>query len=311
MFNRNVIGLCIAFWSGLAAPVQRGDHRSTSGVLTWLWLLLLLGLFWQQASGQPLVFAPLPLENPSLTQMRNQPLADLLAQLLQRPVEMRLCRDHACLIDALAQGEIDLAELGPLPYLLARDRLPALQPVVSVRESDGQASYRCVLVAPVDGLQSLAPLASPDSPPKVAFTRAESTCGPSASFWLLAEHGVEPASIAATYAGGHDEVALAVLRQLFSLGGVKDSVARRFHGLGLRVLATSEPMPGFVLAARLERLTHAELARLRTTLMQLPDMQRDRLQSGRAGFTDFDASLFEQVETMRAFSAPYLQRIAP
>lgn len=271
-------------------------------------LLLWAGSWRTFAAESALLFAPLPLENPASTQARNQPLADLLARLLQRPVKLQLCADHACLIDALANGRIDLAELGPLPFLLARDQLPELQAVASFREPNGEANYRCTLVAPVDGLTSLAALAEADSPARIALTSAQSTCGPTASLWLLAEHGIEPARIAPSYLGGHDEVALAVLRQRFPIGGVKDSVAARFHALGLRVLATSEPMPGFVLVAQTRRLSLAELGALTEALVNLPAEQRGGLQNGRDGFERFTCRLFDRVETMRDFSIPWLER---
>jgi phosphonate transport system substrate-binding protein len=275
------------------------------------WLVLLLIGSWQVAAEPPLIFAPLPLEKPSLTQMRNQPLVDLLARALGRPVEMRLCDNYACLIESLVQGKIDLAELGPLPFLLARDQRPELQPVASFREANGLASYRCVLVAPVDGLESLKSLGALASPPQVALTNAESTCGPTASFWLLAGHDIDLARVGAHYLGGHDAVALAVLRELYPLGGVKDSVARRFHDLGLRVLARSELMPGFVLAALPERLSGEELAALTAVLLQLSEPARAGLQNGHFGFAAFDVELFDRVEAMRAFSMPYLERVDP
>ncbi|MBK1620068.1 hypothetical protein CKO42_16795 [Lamprobacter modestohalophilus] len=265
-----------------------------------------------ESTAEPaLVYAPLPLENPSLTQARNQPLADLLAQLLQRPLEMRLYPDHAALLDAITGGAVDLTELGPLPFLLARESMPHLQALATFREADGRTDYRCVLVAPVDGLRALFQVAGREQPLTLALTRRESTCGPTASFWLLAEHGIIPAAVQATYQGGHDEVALAVLRESFMLGGAKETLALNFHGLGLRVLAASEPVPGFVLAANTERLGVETFNLLQAALLALPEDQLALLQNGRHGFAAFERRLFERIEAMRAFAADWLDQVAP
>lgn len=265
----------------------------------------------EPATEQALVYAPLPLENASLTQARNQPLVDLLARLLQRPLEMRLYPDHATLLDAIIGGTVDLAELGPLPFLLARERMPDLQAVATFREADGHTDYRCVLVAPVDGLQALFQVAGLEQPLTLALTRRESTCGPSASFWLLAEHGIEPTAVQAAYQGGHGEVAVAVLRESFMLGGVKDRVARDFHGLGLRVLAASQPVPGFVLAASPARLGAEEREQLQAALLALPEDQSAMLQNGQHGFAPFECRLFERIEAMRALTADWLDQVVP
>ncbi len=110
--------------------------------------------------------------------------------------------------------------------------------------------------------------------------------------------------------GGHDEVALAVLRQTFDIGGIKDSVARRFYALSLLALATSESISGFVLAARPDHQTRQELARLTETLLTIPDAQLGSLQNGSSGFEAFESRLFDRIEAMRGFSAPFLDQSA-
>jgi len=260
-------------------------------------------------AADPLLYGPLPLQNPAATQARNQPLADLLGELLGREVRLALFDDHAALIDALARGDIDIAELGPLPFLLARDAAPDLLPIASFREPDGRAEYRCVIVAPVDGLVSLQAVPDLDEDLTLALTRRESTCGPVVSFSVLSERGLDLERVEAAYRGGHDEVAIAVLRQQHLLGGMKDSVASLFHGLGLRVLAASEPVPGFVLALRSGALESASLTHLAQALIELDEAQRGRLQNGSHGFAAFDESLLEAVDDLRSRAMPWLERL--
>lgn len=291
---------------------MRSDSLNRSMIAVCSALIVLLavgGPFAVVRASEPLLYGPLPLQNRGLTQAHNQPLADLLGQLLGRQVRLALFDDHAALIDAWVRGEIHIAELGPLPFLLARDAVPDLVPIASFREPDGRTQYRCVIVAPVDGLASLQTLAELDEDFTLALTRRESTCGPVVSLSVLSELGLDLSRVAAAYRGGHDEVALAVLRQQHLLGGMKDSVAALFHGLGLRVLAASEPVPGFVLVARPGVLESAAPAHLARALIELDEAERGRLQNGSHGFVAFDESLLEAVDALRSRAMPWLERL--
>lgn len=282
-------------------------ESTKKSIATWLISLLVCLSF--PAAAQTLIFAPLPTQSLAQTQASNQPLSDLLAEVLNRPVEMRLYPDHAALLDGLARGEVDFAELGPLPLLLAKERMIGLTEVVSFREPDGRADYRCAMVAPVDGIRSLAELGRADGKAMVAMTRAESTCGPTVTISLLADQGLNPAALDGQYWGTHDDVALAVLRQLHPVGGIKESVALRFHDLGLRILAVSDPVPGFVLVSHTGNRVGQDVDSLRQALLALDHDQLSRLQNGRHGFVRFDEQLGERLKAMRAFSAPYFGNI--
>ena len=257
-----------------------------------------------------LVFVPLPMENLELTEARNRPLQHLLAELLNRPVVMRLIGDHASLLEALAQGEIDLVELGPLPFLLAKEKTADLWPVATFREPDVAAQYRCVLVAPVDGITTVQQLQERTEPTTVVLTRPQSTCGPTVGHALLAAQGIAPAQVRAVFRGGHDDVALAVLREPSWVGIVKENAVPRFHALGLRRVAASDPVPGVVLVARQDRFNAGELAALSRSLTHLDDSLRDRLHNGQYGFAPFADDLFQYISQWRTEAAAFWSRAA-
>ncbi len=256
-----------------------------------------------------LIYAPLPLENPARTQATNQPLVDLLAELLDRPVEMRLYENHAELLEALNAGEVDLTHLGPLPLLLAKGQTPTLVELAVFREADGSAEYRCVIAAPVDGFQSLSDAGFSEGLTTLALTRKESTCGPTAAFTILSAAGLDPRQFSATYEGGHDNVARSVLLQTHQVGGLKESVARVWSKLGLRVLATSEPLPGLTLLARASSLTSEEIDTLTDQLTSLDQDALESLQNGRYGFARFDPQLLERVRAMQVNAEPFIDGV--
>ena len=62
-------------------------------------------------------------------------------------------------------------------------------------------------------------------------------------------------------------MARAVVAGQLQLGGVREEVALRHAGLGLQVLARTDPLPGFVLVAHTGQVSAAALLRLAS----LPD----------------------------------------
>jgi phosphonate transport system substrate-binding protein len=272
--------------------------------------VLLIGMAGSPGA-QPLIYAPLPLENLSRTQASNQPLTDLLAELLGQPVEMRLFENHEELLAAFSGGEIDLVMLGSLPLLLAMERDAPLQQVVMFREASGSSAYRCVLTAPVDGVASTDELGLVKTGLSLALTREESTCGPVASFSILIDHGLSPDDFSSSYQGGHDDVARAVLLRTHSIGGMKESVAKKWFGLGLRVIAMSRQVPGLALVARSGSLSGGQIDSLREKLLALEPSRLELLQTGQYGFAEVDESLLLRVRAMRREARPFIERQLP
>jgi len=263
-----------------------------------------------------LTFAPLPLENASLTTARNIQLAALLSELLDQEVRVVLLPTYAAIIEGLVADDIDLAELGPLPALLARQRQPELEGIVSFREPNGNDGYRCAVVSAVDGVQGLQQLRSliEEKPAEtrtrpLMLTRAKSTCGPLTTLTLLEKAGISSAKLSPRYVGSHEAVALAVLRDPRAIGSVKDSVAQRHHALGLRVLKTSEPVPGFALVAHPGRFAKSRLMALQQALLNLDQARLARLDNGGHGFAAFDEQRYRQLEQLQARAAPLIDAL--
>lgn len=232
-------------------------------------LLLLSALTALLAAAQPcaasatLRFAPQPTLSLSLTEHSFRPFVQLLEDILQRPVELVLKRDYAEIIAALKNDQIDLAYLGPLPYVIASDSDPDVLPLVRFTEPDGSTSYRCVLVVFGD-----TPATDLPHPCRVALTQPYSTCGYFMASQLLQQIGRNLETCDYSYAGSHDSAALEVVRGHADLAALKDSVATDYAKLGLRVIAQSESLPGFLLVGNRRTLDKAGCSQLRQQLLK-------------------------------------------
>lgn len=216
------------------------------------------------APAQPLRLGAVPLASAEETVRQFTPLVRHLTDLLGRPVVFQHHEGHSQVLQALRAGDLDLAFLGPAPYIevvgTGPGQLPPqqLQAVVRFKEANGRAQYRCVLAAFADDPQRL------DARERwtVGMPSELSTCGPLSARALMAQAGVPWARVTPRYLGEHDRVARAAVAGQVQLAAVREEVAERHAVLGLRVLTRTEPLPGFVLVARTQRLSPADVQRL-------------------------------------------------
>ena len=218
-----------------------------------------------QAADRPLTFAPLPMEKPETVIQQVRPMLSYLETVLGREIAVVYARDYGDLLTRFRKGEVDLAYLGPLPYLSLRSKYPQAEPLVHFREPSGAATYSCAVIAWNDTVTSLSGLTGK----RIALTQPLSTCGYFSTSALLRAAGSDIEANRYSYTGAHDTVALTVVRGEFDLGGLKTAIARKYSVLGLRILAESAPLPGFALIANGATLAEADKQAIRDALSAL------------------------------------------
>jgi len=224
------------------------------------------------ATAQPetLYFAPLPMEQPEEVVKQFKPMLNFLEKRLGVRIEIRYSTSYAEILERFRTGQIDLAYLGPLPYITLRDSYPQAEPLVHFLERDGQATYSCALFG------SDQPLPKPMRDKTFALTQPLSTCGYLAVDALLRQRGESLAQQRYRYLDKHDEAVLAVARGDYDFGGAKTSIARKYTHLGVVILGETPPLPSFALVANSRRLSAARMTQLRQTLAELDPKERDR-----------------------------------
>lgn len=243
------------------------------------------------AAAESLVFAPLPMETPYTVAAQWRPLLSYLEQKLGTTLQIDYSASNDEVIEKFRTGCLDLAYLGPLPYVKLRNSFPAAEPVVIFLEKDGESTYTCALVTAAGSPLNLKSLKHK----RLALTQPLSTCGFFATQGLLQQHGNSLEENRYRYLGPHDEVALAVVRGDFDAGGLKTAIARKYAHLGLTVLAESPAMPGLALIANKNRLSADRIEQIRQALVSAPPAIRqqwgDNIRNGviPARNSDYDA----------------------
>lgn len=234
-------------------------HRA---LLIFAWVLALPVL--PGAAAPPVRFAPVAVEDRKITHEHFHGLLDYLAQATGLTFELVYISSHAEIVDRFRNNEIDLAYLGPLPYLILERDFPPAEPVVCFLEADGAPNYTCSLVVYGDSGLDLASLRGV----RFGLTQPYSTCGYLGASQILADAGLalDGDGNSFRYVGSHANAALGVVRGEFDVAGVKTEAAERYAHMDLRIVARSRPFPGFTLAANGSTLDAAAIARIREAM---------------------------------------------
>lgn len=237
---------------------------------------VLLGLFLAlgsaRAYARPLVFAPLPMENRETVIKQFMPLAGYLGQVLGREIVFDINDSYDRILDKFRRGEIDLAYMGPLPYVALKNGDEHAVPLVHFNEPSGEPFYTCALISLADKAVDTARVENR----RIALTQPLSTCGYLSASGLLRERGSDLAKNLYRYLNKHDAVAMAVVRGEFDLGGLKTAIARKYAHLGLAILAETRPLPSFALVGNSGTLSAGDMDGIRDALARLDPSGKDR-----------------------------------
>jgi phosphonate transport system substrate-binding protein len=198
-------------------------------------------------SGEPLVFIVHPFDTPSRLYQRFRPLCDYLQEATGRQIDLRVASTYEEQIQHIAEGKADLTYIGPTPYVRARDHYGPVQ-LLAAEAEGGRAFYQSVIVVRRDSpVQSLADIRQRT----MAFGADKSFSSFYIPRLMLQNAGVRlPDLKNYAYLGRHERVALAVLHRDFDAGGLRLEIAQQYLERGLRIIATSDPLPPHAIAAR-------------------------------------------------------------
>jgi phosphonate transport system substrate-binding protein len=211
------------------------------------------------------VFVVHPYDTPSRVYTRFRPLTIWLGGVLGRPVRLVIATTYDEQIEMLATGRADYAYIGPTPYVRARARAPV--EILVGEAENGQAFYQSALVVrDTSPIRQVADLAGK----RIALGAEISMSSAVAPKQMLAQAGLKRANLAeVAHLDRHERVALAVLHGDFDAGGLRLDIAKTYLPRGLRILATSQPLPPHVIAA--SPRVPAEVARLIRQALLHPD----------------------------------------
>jgi phosphonate transport system substrate-binding protein len=222
--------------------------RGLPGIILIVLLLVLptLAVRGGMTEKRTIYFGVIPRFNPHVMYEYYQPLMDYLSRKTPYRFELRLGRTYPETIADLEKGAIDVAYLGGATYALARHKFGA-RALVKPLNPHGGSTYRGHIIVRKDSPIKTIPDIKGKS---MAFGARRSTTGSLIPNYMLVNAGVTPDQLKnMKNFHNHEEVAKSVLKGVFDAGAVKDVVAWKYEGQGLRTIAVSEELPNAPIAA--------------------------------------------------------------
>ncbi|HUM11534.1 MAG TPA: putative selenate ABC transporter substrate-binding protein [Myxococcaceae bacterium] len=218
---------------------------SPRAVLTCCLLLAAPG----RAADAPLRVSMIPATDPSKMLREAEPLVARLEKATGRKVTLTIPQNYAAVVEALVQGQVDVAHLGGFTFVQANKRAGAI-PLV---QRDRDREFHSKFITARDDVRSLRDLAGK----RFAFGDVNSTSGHLMPAYFMRKEGVDPAVVdQAIYTGGHDATALAVAERRVDAGALDEAVWERLTKEGkidptrVRVFWTTPPFLDYVWVAR-------------------------------------------------------------
>ena len=251
------------------------------------------------ATADPLILAIQPYLSEPEIQQRFTPLAEYLGRTIQQPVIVRIGRNYGEHIDAVGKNQVDIAFIGPVPYLKMLKKYGE-KPLLARFEVNHNPNLYGVIItkkeSPIHHLKEL-------KGKRFAFGDPESTMSHIVPRYMLAKENITLSVLSGhKFLGSHHNVAIAVLAGDFDAGAVKREVFDEFESKGLRALATTPPTPDhlFITSATLPA---SKIQTLRKALLELnthPDGKgiMSKIQKDLTALIPADKKEYDQLRTI-------------
>jgi phosphonate transport system substrate-binding protein len=188
-------------------------------------------------SGREMYFGSVAMDIPAIMHKRLQPLTRYLSAGLDRPVTLKLSSDMKSAIEDISRGSVGLAYLTPVAYLKAHTDGGARLVVKTVTE--GKGSFQLMIVV------------KDDSPIKSVADLKGSVFAFGDKAALLQRAVVVNSGInledfkTYKFIGHYDNIVRGVINGDFDAGILKDTMAYKWQGKGIRILYASPALPPY------------------------------------------------------------------
>lgn len=184
-----------------------------------------------------LLFGSVAMDIPAVMHQRLTPLTNYLSQYLDVPVSLKLSPNMKAAIEDTIAGEIDLVYLTPVAYIKAHNKSNARLVVKTVTK--GKGSFRLMIVVNQDS-----PIITVDQLYGKSFAFGDRAALLQRA--VVVGSGLPLEKLGSyKFLGHYDNIVRAVKNGDFDAGILKDTMAYKWQGKGIRILYSSKDLPPY------------------------------------------------------------------
>jgi len=262
-------------------------------------LSLVLSASAQTNSGKELLFGSVAMDIPAAMYTRLKPLTNYLSRSLGKTVTLRLSPNMAGAINEVASNHVNLAYLTPVAYLEAHKKGNAK--LIAKTVTNGKGSFKLMIVvrqdSPANSVHDLVGKDFAFGDKKALLQRA-----------VVVEAGLPLKKLHEyKFIGHYDNIVRAVINGDFDAGILKDTMAYKWQGKGIRILYESPDLPPYNIAAS-GNTSPQMVARLRKAFLALDSKNPEHLEVIKAldkKYDGFAPTNDKEYDIVRKLVAPF------
>lgn len=264
-------------------------------------MTLLLGSQSLFAKASELVLGSVAMDIPAVMHKRLTPLTRYLSKALNRTVSLKLSPNMGAAIKEASDGTVDIAYLTPVAYLKAHEKGGA--EIVAKTVTKGKASFQLMIVvkedSPYKTVEDLIGKSFAFGDKKALLQRA-TVVGSGLKLEQFSEY---------RFIGHYDNIARAVMNGDFAAGILKDTMAYKWEGKGLRILHSSPELPPYNITAS-KNVDPQLLADLRKAFLDLDGKNPEHLKIIKSldkKYDGFAATSDKEYDVVRQLIKPFVK----
>ncbi len=236
---------------------------------------------------------------PAVMHERLTPLTKYLSAKTGKKVTLKLSPNMGGAINEVASGGVDLAYLTPVAYLKAHDKGDVK--LIAKTITKGKASFQLMIVvredSPIKTVHDLQGKSFAFGDKRALLQRA-----------AFVSSGIQLNQLSEyEFLGHYDNIARAVMNNDFDAGVLKDTMAYKWEGKGLRILYRSAPLPPYNIAVSRD-VDETMTAKLRDAFLGLDGDNPEHLAIIKAldkKYDGFAATNDKEYDVVRQLIAPF------
>ncbi|MFK5985320.1 MAG: phosphate/phosphite/phosphonate ABC transporter substrate-binding protein [Pseudomonadota bacterium] len=236
-----------------------------------VFLMIVLLLLFNASPGladhkkKELIFGVHPYLHATTLLERFSPLTEYLGSQMGYHIHIRVATSYQEHIDAIRQGKVDFAYIGPASYIKLTEAENVYK-LLGRLSFSGKSTFRGAIIIRKD---SPFTLLSQLQDKRFAFGDPNSTLSTLVPQRLLVNAGIELDELKnATHLKNHHNVALAVLMGKYDAGGIKEEVFNEYQSRGLKALQWTPDIPSHPFIAT-PKVPEKQFKQLRDLLQNL------------------------------------------